>query len=75
MEANVQDISAWKGPTVPNAACSPATESPKLMFGRTGAPANTPVSGSGYPLMYRKPDSASHTEAYPGRLDQGPVWP
>lgn len=49
--------------TVPNAACKPATESPKLIFGRTGGPESTPVSGSGYPLIYLNPDSASQTEA------------
>ena len=50
-------------PTVPKAAWRPATESPKLMFGLIGAPESAPVSGPGKPLMYRKPDSASHTDA------------
>jgi len=59
--------------TVPNAACNPATESPKLIFGRTGGPESRPVFGSGKPLIYLKPDSASQTEAYPGREAHGPV--
>ncbi|KAI3614876.1 l-carnitine dehydratase bile acid-inducible protein f [Moniliophthora roreri] len=49
--------------TVPNAACKPATESPRLRFGLTGRPDKPPVAGSGNPLTYRNPDSASHTEA------------
>lgn len=61
--------------TVPKAACNPATESPRLIFGLTGGPDNEPVSGSTKPLMYRNPDSASQTDAYPGLDDQGPVCP
>jgi hypothetical protein len=60
---------------VPNAAVNPATESPRLMFGRTGGPLSSPVFSSGKPFMNRKPASPSHTLAYPGREDQGPVWP
>ena len=45
------------------------------MFGLTGGPDNELVSGSTKPLIYRKPDSASQTDAYPGLDDQGPVCP
>ena len=45
------------------------------MFGLTGGPDSELVSGSTKPLMYRNPDSASHTDAYPGLDDQGPVCP
>lgn len=45
------------------------------MFGLAGGPDNELVSGSTKPLIYRKPDSASQTDAYPGLDDQGPVCP
>jgi len=54
--------------TVPNAACNPATESPKLRLGRTGGPESSPGLRIRNPLIYRKPDSASQTEHIPGGL-------